>query len=51
MIISQHYLCYNRLKPSIVEINEQNVNDPAHTPLNSVKRLLELAEAERKTII
>lgn len=48
LFLSLTYVTYSGLKPSIVEINEQNLKDPVHIPLNSVKRLLVLSGVERK---
>lgn len=37
VFLSITYVTYSGLKPSIVEINEQNLKDPVHIPLNSVE--------------
>lgn len=37
VFLSITYVTYSGLKPSIVEINEQNLKDPVRIPLNSVE--------------
>lgn len=37
LFLSITYGTYSGLKPSIVEINEQNLKDPVHIPLNSAE--------------